>query len=215
MPRLDPFRPGPSGEADGWSGKSAVVVMLVPTANLVICPFIALIALLTARAKRSFRGGTGGRSVEAQNAFRATMTNLLSGTALFTCALMTFLSVQMVRIGLSEISSVGAGIGWIAGAMVVFMLGGMIRIVTKYGQGGALMEEGSAEAPLTNGLADNAHWYWGIFYANKDDPSILVEKRFGIGYAINFGNRRAVAIFGTFLVLTLGLATLGLIAALT
>jgi uncharacterized membrane protein len=180
----------------------------------VICPFIALMALLTARAKRSFRGGSGGRSIEAQNAFRATMANLLSGVALFTCALLTFLSVQMIRVGLSEIRSIGVGIWWIVGAMLVFLFGGLIRIMAAYGQGGALMENGSAEAPLTNGLADNAHWIWGIIYVNKNDPSILVEKRWGIGYTINFGNPKAVAIFGTFLVLTLGVATLGLFAAL-
>jgi uncharacterized membrane protein len=214
MPDRLPIHFGLSGEADGWFGKSIVTVMLVPTANLVICPFVALIALLTARAKRSFRGGSGGQSVEAQNAFRATMAMLLSGMALFTCALLTFLSVQMVRVGLSEIRSIGVGIWWILGAMLVFMFGGLIRIMAAYGQGGALIENGSAEAPLTNGLADNAHWYWGVFYVNKDDPSILVEKRFGIGYAVNLGNPRAVAIFGTFLVLVLGLATLGLIAAL-
>ena len=28
----------------------------------------------------------------------------------------------------------------------------------------------------------------GIFYSNPDDPSLLVPKRFGIGYTLNFGN---------------------------
>jgi len=34
------------------------------------------------------------------------------------------------------------------------------------------------------GLADNAHWIWGFFHVNKEDPSIMVEKRFGVGYTI-------------------------------
>ena len=212
MPDHVPTHFGLSGEADAWQTKSFATVLLLPTMNLVLCPFLALLALLTTRAKRSIRGGSGGRSIQAQEAFRAGMANLLSGAALFTCALMTYLSVQTVRVGLSQIPSLGTGILWIAGAMMVFLLGGLIWIITRYGQGGALMEEGSPEAPLTNGLADNAHWIWGVFYVDKNDPSILVEKRFGIGYTINFGNWKAVAMMVTFLVLILGLTALGLIS---
>jgi len=199
------------GAPDAWSDKSVVSVMLLPTLNLVMGPFIALFALLTAHAKRSVRGGSGGRSVEAQNAFRAGVANLLSGTALFVCAMMTFFSVQTVRIGLGQIRSIGPGIMWIVGGMLVFILGSMIRIMAKYGQGGALVETGSAEAPLTDGLADNTRWVWGVFYVNRDDPSILVEKRFGIGYTINFGNPRAVAILGTFLLLVFGVLAIALL----
>jgi uncharacterized membrane protein len=28
----------------------------------------------------------------------------------------------------------------------------------------------------------------GVFYFNPDDPALLVPKRFGIGYTLNFGN---------------------------
>jgi uncharacterized membrane protein len=213
IPDSMPIHFGIKGEPDKWVDKSPAALLLVPTANLVICPFIALFALLTARAKRSIRGGSGGRSLEAQASFRGGMANLLSGVALFTCALLTFLSVQMVRVGLGHVRSLGLGIWVIVGAMLLFLLGGLIRIMMKHGQGGALAEQGSVDAPLTNGLADNAHWYLGVFYFDREDPSILVEKRFGLGYTINFGNRNAVAIVAVFLLLLAGLAVLGLIGS--
>jgi uncharacterized membrane protein len=28
-----------------------------------------------------------------------------------------------------------------------------------------------------------------MFYYNPDDPALVVEKRFGIGWTLNFGNR--------------------------
>jgi len=59
------------------------------------------------------------------------------------------------------------------------------------------------EIPRTGGLADNAHWILGVMYVNKEDPSMLVESRFGIGYSINFGNLKAVLFMGTFLILVL------------
>ncbi len=194
-----------------WSDKSFITVMFVPSVNLVVSPFLALIALLTATAKRSIRGGSGGRSVEAQDAFRATMANVCSWPALLICGFMAVLSVQVVRIGLSEIRSLGVGVWVMAGIVFAFFLGNLIRIVKGYGQGGALMERGSVEAPLTNGLADNTHWVWGLFYVDRDDPSIMVESRFGIGYTLNYGNRKSILIVATFLVLSLGLVALALV----
>lgn len=34
----------------------------------------------------------------------------------------------------------------------------------------------------------DSHWKGGLFYFNKNDPSIFVEKRFGIGWTLNFAN---------------------------
>jgi uncharacterized membrane protein len=39
---------------------------------------------------------------------------------------------------------------------------------------------------------DEANWRGGgLFYYNPSDPALFVEKRFGVGYTFNFGNRRA------------------------
>jgi uncharacterized membrane protein len=35
---------------------------------------------------------------------------------------------------------------------------------------------------------DDRNWKAGMFYVNRDDPALLVEKRFGIGYTLNFGH---------------------------
>jgi len=34
-----------------------------------------------------------------------------------------------------------------------------------------------------------AHWKAGFIYWNPDDPSILVPKRSGLGYTLNFANK--------------------------
>jgi uncharacterized membrane protein len=180
-----------------------------------LTPFLALLGLLTASAKRSIRGGSGGRSVEAQDAFRAAMAKLFSWTALLVCAVMTLLSVQIVRLGLSKNGSLGVWIFWAAGIVVVFIFANLVRIMRGYGQGGALLEKATVDAPLTDGLADNARWVLGMFYVDRDDPSIMVEKRFGIGYTLNYGNRMAVLIVVTFVVLALSVTAFVLIGALS
>jgi uncharacterized membrane protein len=35
---------------------------------------------------------------------------------------------------------------------------------------------------------DDHYWKLGVIYINRDDPSLLVNKRFGIGRTLNFGN---------------------------
>lgn len=49
------------------------------------------------------------------------------------------------------------------------------------------------EMPETDVLDadDDKYWKAGIFYVNKEDPSVLVEKRFGVGWTLNFGNPKS------------------------
>ncbi len=44
-------------------------------------------------------------------------------------------------------------------------------------------------SPIGKRPADDA--WKGLFYSNPDDPALLVPKRHGIGYTLNFGNRWA------------------------
>jgi uncharacterized membrane protein len=38
---------------------------------------------------------------------------------------------------------------------------------------------------------DNSRWIAGLFYVNRDDPAVWVEKRFGFGWTLNFGRPMA------------------------
>jgi uncharacterized membrane protein len=40
----------------------------------------------------------------------------------------------------------------------------------------------------------NECWKGGIFYYNPNDEALFVEKRVGLGYTLNFANRRAWAL---------------------
>jgi uncharacterized membrane protein len=42
------------------------------------------------------------------------------------------------------------------------------------------------------------HWKLGMLYYNPADPAILVQKRFGVGYTVNFGNHWALLGLGVF-----------------
>ncbi len=97
--------------------------------------------------------------------------------------------------------------------MVLYAATGLVRVMKGCGQGGARLEEGSAEAHLTGGLADNSHWLFGVIYVNRGDPSIMVESRFGIGYTFNFGNLTALLLNAAYLLLLLGLVAAAVVGS--
>ncbi len=84
---------------------------------------------------------------------------------------------------------------WITALPVVILVIILVSVVVlafRVGQGGARLR-GSTASP-TDRMADR-YWKLGIFYVNPDDPSLMVERRFGVGYTLNFGSPAAVIVF--------------------
>jgi uncharacterized membrane protein len=50
----------------------------------------------------------------------------------------------------------------------------------------------------------------GIYHFNPDDEALFVERRFGVGYTLNFGRVSAWVIMGSFLLLAAALVLLKL-----
>lgn len=198
MPDLIPSLSNPFQLANGLASKSARRFLLAPSLNLLLPPLFAVGAWVTSGAKLSIREGGAKGSAEAQLAFRSLTSKILSGTALLVSAILTLYSVQIVRMGLGDTRSMGFGAWLLPGAFLLFALGSLFRILRRTGQGGALLERGSDTGPLTGALADNTHWVLGLFYVNRDDPSMYIENRFGIGYSLNYGNPLSLILAGAF-----------------
>jgi len=74
--------------------------------------------------------------------------------------------------------------------IVGIILLGSILLSVKLGQGGSrLKNSNTQQGKASVEVADlDQHWKLGIFYVNRNDPAIFVEKRFGVGWSINYGN---------------------------
>ncbi len=68
----------------------------------------------------------------------------------------------------------------------------------------------SADLPptFTGFRDDDRYWYGGFFYNNPDDPALLVPKRFGLGWTVNFGHPQGKLFLIGMLLLPLVLAIL-------
>lgn len=71
----------------------------------------------------------------------------------------------------------------VIGLFLLFTAGGTLYLTLKYGQAGEkLLEE---EEQFYEDPDEETQWKAGVFYYNKEDPSVFVEKRFGIGSTLN------------------------------
>jgi hypothetical protein len=86
-------------------------------------------------------------------------------------------------------------------------------LTVRLGRSGRRLAIGNATTPTGAVNPDDPrHWRLGLFYYDPDDNALWVEKRFGIGYTINFGHRRAWYVLAA---MALGpLALVGLILAI-
>jgi uncharacterized membrane protein len=60
----------------------------------------------------------------------------------------------------------------------------------KVGQGGSrvTIKTGSDNQVTAVNPDDDQYWKYGVFYVNRNDPALFLEKRAGIGWTLNFGH---------------------------
>jgi len=76
--------------------------------------------------------------------------------------------------------------------VLIFLIAGITAFTT--GQGGSRLKNKTIEVVEEMNRDDDQFWKFGMIYYNKNDPSIFIEKRFGIGFTINFANPIAIVL---------------------
>lgn len=82
----------------------------------------------------------------------------------------------------------GTMIGTLSIVGIIVISSIILSLVT--GQGGSRLKHASDNQSQTVATQDmDQYWKLGQIYFNPKDPAIFVEKRFGIGWTLNFGNK--------------------------
>jgi uncharacterized membrane protein len=185
IPERVPTHFSGSGLPDAWAPRSWASVYAVPVTGLAACLLLWLIALLVRNSRRI--QATGVAAVSERTFRRVTLAVVLGSeyVVAWTCGLIALAIVGDARVLLSMTPLLTA---------MLFLV--ICLVYLRTGQGGSRLAPSLVAAAPVGDRTRDRDWKWGLFYVNRRDPALLVEKRFGIGYTLNFGHAGSWILLG-------------------
>lgn len=184
IPLRFPVHWGLSGMPNRWAVRDAASVYF-PLLSMAVAllPLTLLLYGITHWVRQIHAGGLAGAR---ESRFRRTASVILLA-AEYSIAL------QGSWIALHPLLP-NPRLGGVAGAVMLLLplLVVIIAVIAlvRLGQGGSRSVSAAESQPTSaepvGDRTDDRYWRLGVFYFNRDDPAVLVEKRFGIGYTVNF-----------------------------
>jgi uncharacterized membrane protein len=173
------------GRPDRWSGKSAWTLFAIPLNLVWITTLTFFIYRIIGWSKQELRADDPEASLKQQTIFRRRWSGFIIFLNVMVCGLMSFFffqALQMIHPGPHLIMGIPVG-------FTIVLLGVTLILAFQTGQGGSrIRSSGKPKNTNVTNRNDDKYWKWGLFYYNPDDPSMFVEKRFGVGWTTNFGN---------------------------
>lgn len=187
LPSQIPTHWGPTGEADRFAEKTWLSVSILPlmTIGLQVMLLFFNEAMKQSGAKIQVQRKKQSRA--QQLAFRKYSSWLLFVITISLTVLMGYLQLTIIA---AETMSSGVTLAFTIGFLMV-IFGSVFYYTVKVGQSGTRISVDAQEENQEGimDLDDDRYWKMGLIYVNKEDPSILVEKRFGIGWTVNMGHK--------------------------
>jgi len=172
LPERVPVHWGIDGTPNAWADRTWQAVY----GPLILCAFISLFVLVIAEAiiHASPRARVAGTEAWTSRFRRANLILLVAGVW-GVSAMMSLFALAPLFTDFRRPSA----FAWIIPVALMLAIlpftWQLVRVVRERDSG-------------RDGTPD-ACWKFGLLYYNTDDSALMVEKRFGIGYTVNFGSR--------------------------
>ncbi|MFS0782606.1 DUF1648 domain-containing protein [Bacillus sp. 1P06AnD] len=170
------------GNPDSYSRTTFGTVFLLPTIQFASVLLMMAVNMSIKKAKQQINAQNPAESAIQSIAFRRRWSGFIIVTATFMCILFLLVQLSMFNLISSQIS-IYASFG-----LTFLLLLYTVYLTIKVGQGGSRIKTGKKAATSFSNRDEDEHWKLGLFYWNREDPSIFVEKRFGIGWTCNFAH---------------------------
>ena len=207
IPERFPVHWNSSNEPDRIVDKTYVNVFMLPAIQLLMVPMMFFIHYSFIKSKQKISPYLSDLSSKQSKLFRQAWSYYFLVVTVLTQLLLS--GIHFFSLFFAE-----RGADWILGMtipFVVIIVGYSVYLTWKYGQGGEklfLNEAGELPDEVTE-ADEERYWKWGVWYYNPEDPSIFVEKRFGIGSTLNMARWQSWAFVAgllAFVVLTIVLS---------
>lgn len=199
LPELLPTHWNLWGEADAWQIKTPLTLTIHHMIQLLLCGVLYYVSdqIFTTRGKLD---------VEHYEASKYALLSYLRGMGyslyIITLSIMLLFTLTTV----SMVNGTSLRIGFMIFSLILPILGSLYMFIiwVKYRKNTPSHTSYSPED-------DERHWIWGSLYYNPDDPSLFIEKRYGIGWTLNIGHPAGKVITVLTIILILGSIFLPLI----
>ncbi|WP_282137115.1 DUF1648 domain-containing protein [Rossellomorea aquimaris] len=184
LPDQIPTHWGPDGKPDSFTTKTYLSALTLPLVLLVMNTMFLGINELTRNSGIKLSAGNIKASRVRQLRLRKYTSWLLFFISILISMLFTFLQFNtLYENSVSHLLIITMPLAFSA---LVFI--GTVLMAIKVGKKDSdldveVIDEGTGDVINAD---DDQYWKGGLFYFNPEDPSIFVEKRFGVGWTLNF-----------------------------
>lgn len=175
---------GAHGQPDRWVARSLGTVFLPILVAAVI--LLALTFILYGMAHWLRPIYVGGLQGEHESRFRRTASTVLLVMEYWIAVLFSWLATRSLLP--TSLQRPPAAIAMVAGLIAI--VGAAVLMWLSQG-GTRIPSPQRPDSDSTRPVGDRTEdrfWKLGVFYFNRNDPSVMVERRFGIGYTVNFSH---------------------------
>lgn len=200
IPETFPVHWGIDFKPDRFATKSVKTVFGLLAVQLIMIIVFVISNHSVKNAKQSLNPKKASISSLKNRLFRQAWSRFVLIVSILTQLLMC--ALQLATVFINDVA-----IQWFIYLTIgytLLVIAYTIVLSLKYGQGGERLKmKGSLEEKDASEYRYNEDQYWklGVFYYNPADPSIWVEKRFGVGTTTNFARWQSWAIIIGILVL--------------
>ncbi|GIP37068.1 membrane protein [Paenibacillus sp. J31TS4] len=185
LPSQIPTHWGPNGQADAYSTKSWMTVLGLPIMLIIMQFMFFATNLLTKKSGIKINPG------HAASKLRQLRLRKYTSWFLFVVNILVSLLFAAIQLNLIYEDTVNETFMIIFPlAFLIITLAGTIWLAVKVGSADSDFDQNPIMESTTKieGIDEDKYWKGGLFYFNRNDPSVFVEKRFGVGYTLNFAN---------------------------
>ncbi|NEU60512.1 DUF5808 domain-containing protein [Paenibacillus sp. ALJ109b] len=181
IPDQIPIHFNSSWNVDRYAAKSYSSVFM-PTIMQV---FITLLFIFEnwsiRRVKHQVQPTDPNRSIRQDVTFRRTWSYFM-----ITASFLIVILFSVVQLNMISLLNINFAIPIIL-IIIAFIILYAFALSFWAGQGGSRLER-SDESSNVRPVHDDDKWLLGMIYFNRKDPNLMVEKRFGVGWGLNFGH---------------------------
>ncbi|WP_338786242.1 DUF1648 domain-containing protein [Metabacillus sp. FJAT-53654] len=182
LPEQIPTHWGINGEADAFTEKTPMSAILMPLTLLMMQLMFLGIHVGTKKSGIKLSATSTSASRMRQLTLRKYSSWLMLLVSFLLTLMFSFFQLQTIH------PELFAGATMLATPIIflIVVLVGTITFAIKVGRSDKHIVVDTKENIAD--FDDDSHWKGGLIYFNRQDPSIFVEKRFGVGWSLNFGN---------------------------